>query len=78
MDTLFFQPLTNRYLAKNVDTKSCMDPRVYFLIVPLAFDRYLSRNINTKYINKYLRRNIDTKSSMDLRVCFFYFNKLLI
>ena len=30
-----------------------MDPRVYFLIVPFVFDRYL-------------RRNIDTESSMDL------------
>ena len=42
-----------------------MDPKVYYLLVPEAFDRYL-------------RRNIDTKSSMDLRVHFVYVNKLVI
>ena len=53
-----FPQAVNRYLRRNVDTKSSMDPRVHFLVIPLVFDRYL-------------RRNVDTESSMDLRVYFF-------
>ena len=44
--------LFNRYLRRNVNTKSSRDTRVYSLLLPLAF-------------NKYLRSNIDTKSPMD-------------
>ena len=60
MNVLFY--FLKQYLRRDIDNKSSMDLRVYFLLFPSA-------------LKKDLRRNIDNKSSMDVVV---YLLKLLI
>ena len=38
-----------RYLTRNIDNKSAMDLRVYFLLSPSVFKKYLSRNTGNKF-----------------------------
>ena len=61
MDLLgLFSQAFKRYPRRNIDNKSSVDLKVYFLLLPQAFERYL-------------RRNIDNKSSMDPNVYFLLF-----
>ena len=59
VDFLLFFKAFNRYLNRNMDTKSSMDLKVYFFL---------------KLFNRYLKRNVDTEASMNLRVYFLLFS----
>ena len=54
-------------LRRDINNKSFMDLRAYFLLFPSAFNRYLSRDINNKSF-------IDLKAYFSL----FFFLKLVI
>ena len=74
----------NRYLKRNVDNKSSMDLRVYFLCISLGFSSVCKKGYKQSVLYEYpglfplalniYPRNIDNKSSMDLLV---YFLQLL-